>query len=107
MEHTPCAGRQAWRYHPGLSLALRGFAIHTRHGAGTATILSEAAARGHTPILRLLLDGREPNLIAVQAAAFGGHAKAVRLLLAAGAPVDAGRGQTPLLNALHWSGQSR
>jgi hypothetical protein len=67
-----------------------------------------AAARGHTPILRLRLEaGAKPTSYAVQAAAFGGHAKAVRLLLAAGAPVDAGRGQTPLLNALHWSGLSR
>jgi hypothetical protein len=74
---------------------------------GIATILSEAAALGHTPILRLLLDaGAKPTSFAVRVAAFGGHAKAVRLLLAAGAPVDARRGQTPLLNALHWSGRS-
>jgi Ankyrin repeats (3 copies) len=73
----------------------------------TCTILSVAAARGHTPILRLLLEaGAKPTSYAVRAAAFGNHAKAVRLLLAAGAPVDAGGGQTPLLNALHWSGLS-
>jgi ankyrin repeat protein len=72
------------------------------------TILSEAAARGHTPILRLLLEaGAKPTSYAVKAAAFGNHGKAVRLLLSAGAPVDAGGGQTPLLNALHWSGLSR
>jgi hypothetical protein len=71
------------------------------------TILSVAAALGHTPILRLLLEaGAKPTSYAVQAAAFGNHGKAVRLLLAAGAPVDAGWGQTPLLNALHWSGLS-
>ena len=67
------------------------------------TILSEAAARGHTPILRLLLEaGAKPTSYAVKTAAFGNHGKAVRLLLSAGAPVDAGGGQTPLLNALHW-----
>jgi ankyrin repeat protein len=51
------------------------------------TILSDAAARGHTPILRLLLEaGAKPTSYAVQAAAFGNHVKAVRLLIAAGRP---------------------
>ena len=71
---------------------------------GIDTILSVAAARGNTTVLRLLLEaGAKPTSYAVQAAAFGNHRKAVQLLLAAGAPVDAGGGQTPLLNALHWS----
>jgi ankyrin repeat protein len=75
---------------------------------GLDTPLSVAAARGYTPILRLLLDaGAKPTWYALQVAAFGNHAKAVRFLLAAGAPVDAGHGQTPLLNALKWSGLSR
>src|SRR5437763_15251896 len=75
---------------------------------GVDTPLSIAAARGNTPILRLLLDaGAEPSYWTVQVAAFGNHAKAVRLLLAAGAPADAEHGQTPLLNALRWSGFSR
>lgn len=71
------------------------------------TVLSEAAALGHTPILRLLLEaGAKPTSYAVQAAAFGNHVKAVRLLTAAGASVDAGGGKPPLLNVLHWSGLS-
>jgi len=70
--------------------------------------LAVAAARGNTPVLQLLLDaGAKPDSFAVQVAAFGNHAKAVRLLLAVGAPVDAGHGQTPLLNALSFSGFSR
>jgi hypothetical protein len=77
-------------------------------GAETSTPLSFAAARGDTPILQMLLDaGATPTWYALQIAAFGNHAKAVRLLLAAGAPVDAGDGHTPLLNALKWSGVSR
>jgi ankyrin repeat protein len=57
-------------------------------------IRSEAAARGHTPILRLLLEaGAKPTSCAVQAAAFGNHVKAVRLLTAAATPVDAGGGK--------------
>jgi hypothetical protein len=72
------------------------------------TILSDAATRGHTPILRLLLEaGAKPTSDAVQAAAFGNHVRAVRLLLKAGAAVDAEGSETPLLNALHWSGLSR
>ena len=75
---------------------------------GLDTLLSVAAARGNTPILRLLLDaGATPTWQTLQIAAFGNHAKAVRLLLAVGAPVDAGGGRTPLLNALNWSGYSR
>lgn len=74
---------------------------------GIATILSVAATLGHTPIIRLLLEaGAEPTSFAVQAAAFGNHIKAVRLLTAAGASVDAGGGNPPLLNVLHWSGLS-
>jgi len=75
---------------------------------GIDTILSVAATLGHTPIIRLLLEaGAKPTSYAVQAAAFGNHIKAVRLLTAAGAPVDAGGGHSPLLNVLHWSGLSR
>jgi hypothetical protein len=67
-----------------------------------------AAVRGNTPVLRLLLQaGARPTAYAVQVAAFGNHAKAVRLLVDAGAAVDAGRGQLPLLNALKFSGHSR
>jgi ankyrin repeat protein len=63
--------------------------------------LSFAAARGNTSILRLLLDaGATPDWHALQVAAFNNHVKAVQLLLAAGAPTDAGKGETPLLNAL-------
>jgi hypothetical protein len=69
--------------------------------------LIAAAARGNTPILRLLLDaGAEPDWWALQVAAFGNHAEAVRLLLAAGAPVESGDGGTPLLNDLKYSGIS-
>lgn len=72
------------------------------------TILSAAAALGHSPILQLLLEaGAKPTSYDVKLAAFGNHGKAVRLLLAAGAPVDAGGRQTPLLNELQWSGLSR
>lgn len=72
------------------------------------SLLSVAAARGNTPVVRLLLDaGAKLNSFAVQVAAFGNHAKTVRLLLTAGAPTDPGRGGTPLLNALKWSGFSR
>jgi hypothetical protein len=67
-----------------------------------------AAARGNTPVLRLLLEaGARPTSYAVQVAAFGNHAKAVRILIEAGAAVDPGRGQLPLLNALKFSGRSR
>jgi ankyrin repeat protein len=69
------------------------------------TPLVAAAARGNTPIIRLLLDaGAKPDWHALQVAAFSNHPEAVRLLLAAGAPVDAGDGGTPLLNALKSSG---
>jgi ankyrin repeat protein len=69
------------------------------------TPLVAASARGNTPIIRLLLDaGANPDWWALQVAAFGNHAEAVRLLLAAGVPVDAGEGGTPLLNALKYSG---
>ena len=72
---------------------------------GLDSLLSVAAARGNTPTLQLLLDaGAKPDWFALQVAAFGNHAKAVRLLLAAGAPIDAG--DTPLLNALKQSGFS-
>lgn len=75
---------------------------------GPGTLLSVAAVRGNTPIMQLLLDaGLRPSSYDVQCAAFGNHVKAVRLLLAADAPVDAGHGQTPTLNALNWSGRSR
>ena len=40
------------------------------------------------------------------AVGYRNHAKAVQLLLAAGAPTDAGKGKTPLLNALKYSGTS-
>jgi Ankyrin repeats (3 copies) len=76
----------------------------TRLRAGLDTPLFVAAARGNTPILRLLLDaGAKPDHYTLRAAAFGGYGKAVRLFLAAGAPVDPDRGQTPLLNSLKWS----
>ena len=89
-----------------------GDTIHVRRllseGSDPNEILWVAADRGHTPILRLLLEaGATPTQDAVQVAAFGGHAKAVRLLLAAGAPVDAGGFHTRLLNTLHFSGKSR
>ena len=75
---------------------------------GPYTILALAAARGNTPIIQLLLNaGAEPTYVAVQAAALGNHARAVRLLLAAGGPSDSQRGDTPLLNALAWSAFSR
>jgi len=65
------------------------------------SLLSYAAAQGNTPMLRLLLDaGATPDWHALQMAAFGNHAKAVQLLLAAGAPTDAEKGETPLLNVL-------
>jgi ankyrin repeat protein len=67
--------------------------------------LVAAAARGNTPIIRLLLEGgAKPDWHSLQMAAFGNHAEAVRLLLVAGAPVDAGEGGTPLLNELKYSG---
>jgi ankyrin repeat protein len=67
--------------------------------------LVAAAARGNTLIIRLLLDaGAKPDWDALQMAAFGNHSEAVRLLLRAGAPVDAGDGRTPLLNVLKYSG---
>jgi hypothetical protein len=75
---------------------------------GAYTILALAAARGNTPIIQLLLNaGAEPTYVVVQAAAFGNHARAVRLLLAAGGPVHSLRGDTPLLNASAWSAFSR
>jgi ankyrin repeat protein len=75
---------------------------------GPGTLLSVAAVRGNTPIMQLLLDaGVKPSSYDVQCAAFGNHANAVRLLLAAGAPVDPEHSRTSLLNALHWSGRSR
>ena len=68
-------------------------------------VLTAAAARGNTPILRLLLDaGAKPDWYALQLAAFNNHAKAVQLLLSAGAPIDAGKGETPLLDALKYEG---
>lgn len=67
--------------------------------------LVAAAARGNTPIIRLLLEGgAKPDWYSLQMAAFGNHAEAVRLLLIAGAPVDAGEAGTPLLNELKYSG---
>ena len=67
--------------------------------------LSAAAARGYTPILRLLLDAAaKPDWWELQAAAYGNHAEAVRLLLAAGAAIERGDGGTPLLNSLKYSG---
>lgn len=75
---------------------------------GAYSIVSIAAARGNTHIIQLLLDaGAKPTSVAVQAAAFGNHGRAVRLLLAAGAPADSEGGGTPLLNSLTWSGFSR
>jgi ankyrin repeat protein len=69
--------------------------------------LFAAAARGNMPILRLLLDaGAKPDWWALQVAAFGNHAEAVRLLLAVGAPVERGDGGIPLLNNLKYSGIS-
>jgi ankyrin repeat protein len=71
---------------------------------GWYTPLYVAAARGNTPILAVLLSaGAKPDSRAVQIAAFANHAKTVRLLLASGADTDTG-GETPLLNALRWSG---
>lgn len=71
------------------------------------TPLYVASARGHTPILALLLAaGATPDARAVQIAAFGNHAKAVRLLLASGAGTDVS-GTIPLLNALKFSGFTR
>jgi hypothetical protein len=70
--------------------------------------LYPAAARGNTPILRLLLDaGAKPDWYAVHLAAFGNHCKTLRLLLAAGAPVDPKHAHTPLVNILGWSDRSR
>jgi ankyrin repeat protein len=70
------------------------------------TPLSAAAARGNTTVIRLLLEaGAKPDATAVQLAAFGNHAKALQVLLAAGAPAD-GR-HSPLLNELKWSGFTR
>ena len=67
--------------------------------------LVAAAARGNTPILRLLLDaGAKPDWCALQVAAYGNHAEAVQLLLSAGAPVEGRDGGTPLLNNLKYSG---
>src|SRR5262245_16460448 len=67
--------------------------------------LAFAAMRGSTPIVRVLLAaGANPTEYEVQNAAFGNHAKTLKVLLTAGAPVDAGHGATPLLNALKWSG---
>ena len=72
--------------------------------SGVSTVgspLVAAAARGNAPIIRLLLDaGAKPDWHTLQVAAIGNHPEAVRLLLAAGAPVDAGDGGTPLLNVL-------
>ena len=73
---------------------------------GLDTPLSAAAARGNTPIITLLLEaGAKPDGYAVQVAAFGNHAKAVQLLLAAGGPTDGPHG--PLLNTLKWSAFTR
>jgi hypothetical protein len=69
------------------------------------TPLAYAAAHGNTPIVTLLLQsGAKPTWSAVQSAAFGNHARTVRVLLAAGADVDPPPGETPLLNGLKWSG---
>jgi hypothetical protein len=69
--------------------------------------LAAAAARGNTPILRLLLDaGAKADWWALRVAAFGNYPEAVRLLLAAGAPIERGDGGTPLLNDLKYSGIS-
>jgi len=71
---------------------------------GFWTPINFAAACGDTPIVTLLLEaGAKPTSYAVQTAAFGNHARTVRVLLAAGADVDPPPGQTPLLNALKWS----
>jgi ankyrin repeat protein len=68
------------------------------------TPLAYAAARGHTPIVMLLLQaGAQPTSFAVQTAAFANHARTVRVLLAAGSPVDP-PADMPLLNSLKWSG---
>jgi ankyrin repeat protein len=68
------------------------------------TPLAYAAARGHTPIVMFLLQaGAQPTSFAVQTAAFRNHARTVRVLLAAGAPVDP-PADMPLLNSLKWSG---
>src|SRR5947209_5032432 len=75
---------------------------------GFYTPLYVAAARGNTPmVLALLQAGAKPDWHAVQVAAFGNHAKTVRALLASGASADGPSGETPLLNALRWSGFRR
>src|SRR4051812_4131795 len=74
--------------------------------AGDSPLLA-AANRGNTPVIRLLLDaGARADWHSLRWAAFGNHADAVRLLLAAGAPVDAPDGEPPLLNELKYSGLS-
>jgi ankyrin repeat protein len=108
MEHTPLY--KALRHGDTIQVRrlLSEGADPNETSGGIDTILSVAATLGHTPIIRLLIEaGAEPTSFAVQAAAFGNHIKAVRLLTAAGAPIDAGASHSPLLNVLHWSGLSR
>jgi hypothetical protein len=77
-------------------------------GSGFESALAVAAARGNTSIVSLLLEGgANADWHAVQVAAFGNHAKTVRLLLAAGVDPNGPRRETPLLNILHYSGFGR
>src|SRR5439155_21876946 len=62
---------------------------------GFAPPVNLAAARGHLPILKTLLEaGAKADLRTVRSAAYGSHPPALRLLLAAGAPPDTPRGTT-------------
>ena len=77
-------------------------------GSGFYTALGVAAAHGNTTIVSLLLEaGANADWHAVQVAAFGNHAKTLRLLLTAGVDPNGPRGETPLLNTLHYSGFGR
>jgi len=87
---------------------LKGGADANEGTRGVSLPLWEAAHRGHTPMVTLLLEaGARTTWEVVHAAAFKNHANTLRVLLAAGAPADPLDGAIPLLNQLDYSGFTR
>jgi hypothetical protein len=105
--HTVVQGGQTWQHHRGASAAVGGGRSERAIRAFRHDPVGRCGSRPYAYPAAAVRSWSEADLIRVQAAAFGNHVKAVRLLIAAGAPVDAGGGTPPLLNVLHWSGRSR